>query len=213
MAPHTETDWRELFGGKWISGGVFEVCVSVGVEETDEIVEVEAVEMDEVDWGVLWINCFVAISSDVCVLGKSRAVLWLSFEADDVVAIFNFDVFISKLSEVEEEEVFKTEAIECGVIVAVEEVVVAVVAGRLIVLWGWGWGTVPLAEGPKWSDRESGKLWGARKMKLNAMIREEEMRNEIWDKMQWSKESEERKAGEWNRSKWRNKVMWDEWER
>ena len=52
------------------------------------------------------------------------------------MAIFNFDVFISKLSEVEEEEVFKTEAIECGVIVAVEEVVVAVVAGRLIVLWG-----------------------------------------------------------------------------
>ena len=50
------------------------------------------------------------------------------------MAIFNFDVFISKLSEVE--EVFKTEAIECGVIVAVEEVVVAVVAGRLIVLWG-----------------------------------------------------------------------------
>ena len=72
FAPHTATDWVVL-GTRWTSGAL-DVCVNVGVEETEEVVEVVAV-VDKEEGSVFCKIGFVAESNDVCVFGKSGAVL------------------------------------------------------------------------------------------------------------------------------------------
>ena len=74
FAPHTDTeaDWVAL-GARWISDGL-DVCVNVGVEETEDVVEVAAV-VDKEEGSVFCRIGFIAISSDVCAFGQSGAVL------------------------------------------------------------------------------------------------------------------------------------------
>ena len=50
------------------------MCVNVGVEETEDVVEVAAV-VDKEEGSVFCRIGFIAISSDVCAFGQSGAVL------------------------------------------------------------------------------------------------------------------------------------------